>query len=172
MDGNPSNGGVFRGARVLHLDCDVAAPVGVAAQEDAPEGALAERARLRREPRRFAHARGVVLEPELLHLQALHLRRHHVRALVGALELVQDLGDGLALALERGERRVQAAGHIFRSGALHPAEAHDLAPVVAHLLPPTPRAARAHQHGASLRLLPQRPAAAAGLGRGEAPVRG
>ena len=26
---------------------------------------------------------------------------------------MQDLGDGLALALERGERRVQAAGHIF-----------------------------------------------------------
>ena len=82
------------------------------------------------------------------------------------------LGDVLALALERGECGVQAAGHVLWLSALNPAEAHDLPPVVAHLLPSAPRAARAHEHGASLGLLPQRPAAPAVLGRGEGPIRG
>ena len=163
--------GVFGAVHVLHLDGDVLAAVGVAAQEHAPEGPLAEFARFRRETHRLANPRGVILQTQLLDLQALHLRRHNVCALVGALELVQNLADVLALALERGQRGFQAARHVLRLGALHAAEAHDRAPVVAHLLPPTPRAARAHEHGASLGFLPQRPAAPAVLGPGEAPIR-
>jgi hypothetical protein len=107
-----------------------------------------------------AQAQRVVFDLQLEHLEALHLHRAHVHSLVAALQLMQLGIAHVVLALQPLQRIRQPLRHVLRLGTLDAANRHDLPPVVAHLLLPAARAAGADEHGASLRLLPQRPSPA------------